>query len=109
MKDRIEIVKGFDKHGAEILKFYVHCDQGRLWLFDKTKTKGVYEYFSGGRSVNELYAYKYKKNNTLNKIVDRLPGYVKYAKQMAAEETAAVISIVYPPEKDDRSFERIIA
>lgn len=86
MKDRIEIVNAYDKDGKEILKFYVHCDLGMLWLFNKPKTKGVLEYFERGRSVNELFEYKYKKNETLNKIITRLPVHIKYAKQIAIEE-----------------------
>ncbi len=41
MKDRIEVVMDYNKQGKEILKFYVHCDLGLLWLFDKPKTRGV--------------------------------------------------------------------
>ncbi len=86
MKDRIEVVMDYNKQGKEILKFYVHCDLGLLWLFDKPKTRGVYQYFAAGRSVNELFEYKYKKNATLNKIITRLPVHIKYAKQIAIEE-----------------------
>lgn len=94
MKDRIEIVNSYDKDGKEILKFYVHCDLGMLWLFNKPKTKGVFDYFEKGRSVNELYKYKYKKNESLNKIISRLPVYIKYAKQIAIEDRSFQIAEV---------------
>ncbi len=94
MKDRIEIVNSYDKDGKEILKFYVHCDLGMLWLFNKPKTKGVFDYFEKGRSVNELYEYKYKKNESLNKIISRLPVHIKYAKQIAIEDHSFQIAEV---------------
>lgn len=94
MKDRIEIRIELNKQGKEILKFYVHCDLGYLWLFNKPKTKGVYDYFANGKSVSELYKHKYRNNEALNKIVDRLPAHVKYAKQLAMEENEPVLAIV---------------
>lgn len=109
MKDRIEIVSELNKHGKEILKFYVHCDLGYLWLFNKPKTKGVYDYFANGKSVSELYKHKYRNNETLNKIVDRLPAHVKYAKQMAMEENEYVLSIVRPNNEKEREFMELTA
>lgn len=103
MKDRIEIVSEL-KQGKEILRFYVHCDFGYLWLFNKPKTKGVYDYFANGRSVSELYKHKYKSNETLNKIVDRLPAHVKYAKQLAMEENEPVLSIVCTYNKKENGY-----
>ncbi len=102
MKDRIEIVNSYDKEGKEILKFYVHCDLGMLWLFNKPKTKGVFDYFEKGRSVNELHEYKYRKNESLNKIINRLPVHIKYAKQMAIEDRSFQIAEV----KSSNSFSR---
>lgn len=95
MKDRIEIVTGHNKQGREILKFYVHCNEGTLWLFDKPKTKGIYRYFSNGKSVNELHEHKYKGNKALNKIIDRLPVYIKYAKEIALEDRTEWLSLSY--------------
>ena len=86
MKDRIEIRKAYGKNGEEILRFYVHCDMGLLWLIDRPKTNSVYRYFAGGRSLNELRSYKYTGDVPLEKLIDRLPSYVKYAKAMALEE-----------------------
>ena len=86
MKDRIEISKVFEAKGNEVIKFYLHCDLGVLWMFNKPFSIGVYEYFHDNVSVTELRSYKYTCNKKLNKIVDRLPAYIKYVKQMAIEE-----------------------
>lgn len=108
MKDRVEIITSTDKEGKEILKFYVHCDMGYLWLFDKTKTKGVYEYFANGRSVNELFKHKYRSNKALNNVVDRLPAYIKFAKQIAYEERAEQLPMIaIKPKKEYEYDERI--
>lgn len=109
MKDRIEIRSELNKQGKEILKFYVHCDLGYLWLFNKPKTKGVYDYFANGKSVSELYKHKYRNNETLNKIVDRLPAHVKYAKQLAMEENESVLSIVRTFNEKEREYMELTA
>ena len=86
MKDRIEIRKVFDEKGNEIIRFYLHCDLGVLWMFDKPFTIGIYKYFRGNRSVCELRSYRYSCNKKLNKLVERLPAYIRYVKQLAIEE-----------------------
>lgn len=98
MKDRIEIKKVAkiepkkNKNGevkyveVEYIKFYLHCDMGVLWMFDKPFSIGVYEYFRDNVSVTELHTYRYTCNKKLNKIVDRLPAHIKYVKQLAIEE-----------------------
>ena len=86
MKDRIEIKEVTDDMDNRIIKFYLHCDLGTLWLFNREYSPGVYDYFRNSVSIAELRAYKYSRNKTLNKIVDRLPVYIRYVKQLAIEE-----------------------
>lgn len=93
MKDRIEISLEKNKNGMNVIMFYVHCDLGRLYLHSWDFSSGVYDYFKNGISSAQLYSHKYKGNKTLNKIVDRIPSYVKYAKQYALEERAYIMKM----------------
>ncbi len=86
MKDKIELKKAYDNKGNEVLHFYVHCDLGTLYLHTWTFSKGVYMYFKDGRSVDELFSYRYTCNKRLNKVVDRLPGYIRFAKRCERDE-----------------------
>lgn len=84
MKDKIEMVKKINNKGEEVISLFLHCEEfGVLWLRDVDFSKGVNEYFSKGRSVSELHNYKYTCNKKLNKIIDRMPAYIKYAKEEA--------------------------
>ena len=52
----------------------------RLFLFYQKFSKGVYEYFKNGRNENELRAFnKWHKNPRLDKTIEKIPMYVKYA------------------------------
>lgn len=52
----------------------------RLFLFSQKFSKGVYEYFKNGRDENELRAFnKWRKNPRLDKTIEKIPMYVKYA------------------------------
>lgn len=61
MKNRI-IVKKTVKSVAEkdyivekeFLDFYLKNNSGEAWLFQQPFSKGVYEWFRGGRSENEI-------------------------------------------------------
>ncbi len=82
MKDRIEMVQKFNDEGKEIISLFLHSGEyGMLFLKDVAFSKTVKEYFVSGRSVSELYCYKYTCNKKLNRIVDRLPADVEQAKK----------------------------
>ena len=62
------------------LNFYMTDRRERLFLFTQEFTKGVYEYFKNGRNENELRAFnKWNKNPRLDKTIEKIPMYVKYA------------------------------
>ena len=102
MKDRIEIAIGFDNKGQKVLNFYVHSDLGRLYLHTWDFSLGVYKYFRNGKSASELFKHRYDRNKALNKIVDRLPAYIKDAKRCAVEEQAyfAARDAAQPQDRD---------
>ena len=67
--------------------FLLTAEYGRLYLCSRAYTPGVYDYFRHGRLESELYAFrKWNRNPRLDKIISRLPAYIKYAVQTAAED-----------------------
>ena len=52
----------------------------RLFLFSQKFSKGVYEYFKNGRDEREIRAFKnWGKNPRLDKTIEKIPMYVKFA------------------------------
>ena len=75
MKNKVYISKN-----DNMLDFYLKTNTGTYFLFKQECTKGVYEYFKNGRSVDELRAYhQWERNKRLDKTVEKLPSYVTYA------------------------------
>ncbi len=85
-KDRIICVTDIDKH-----KFYYQAvgTKERLWLFDTKGFSGsLFEFFRKyGRNLNgigfsmtvkELYEAGNSRNSKISKIMDRIPGQIKY-------------------------------
>ena len=85
LKDRIEMQIVFDNNGNEKIRLNLHtADLGILWLRDVPFSKGVKEYFcQRPRSLNEIKKYKFSSNEKLNKLMERMDSYIKYARQEA--------------------------
>ena len=83
MKQKITVMRE-----EQQLRFYLHtAEYGPLYLFSKDYTPGVYHYFRRGRSVAEIRSYRgWDRNPALDKIVMRIPAYIKYVLMIAAEE-----------------------
>ena len=62
------------------LNFYLTVDGKDYFLYSRPFTKGLYHYFSNGRSVNEIKSYKkWRRNPTLDKTITvTLPKYIDY-------------------------------
>lgn len=81
MKNRINVQR--NNHN---LDFYLCSNNGEFYLFSQDYSKGVYEYFKHGRSVNEIRKFnKWKKNPRLNKTIDRLPQQIQYVEKYVME------------------------
>ncbi len=75
MKNRIEITKKNDQ-----LNFYLVTGEKKIYLFSQEYSKGVYHFFQSGRSESELHKYKlWRKNPRLDKTIEKIPMYVRYA------------------------------
>lgn len=84
MKSRISVQK--DKQN---LDFYLHSNNGEFYLFSQDYSKGVYEYFKNGRSVNEIRKFdKWNKNPRLNKTIERLPKQIQYVEKYVMKQVA---------------------
>lgn len=84
MKNRINVQR--NNHN---LDFYLRSNNGEFYLFSQDYSKGVYEYFKHGRSVNEIRKFnKWKKNPRLNKTIDRLPHQIQYVEKYVMERAA---------------------
>lgn len=81
MKNRIVI-----SYTDNMLHFYLHGDMGCIYLFTQHYTKGVYEFFRGGRAETELFKFKHwDSNSRLSKTIEKIPLYINYAmKEYAA-------------------------
>lgn len=74
MKNKVVVKKANDE-----IKFYLKNDNGEFWLFTQPFSKGVYEWFKGGRSEREIMKFdKWKKNKRLVDTVQRIPREIKY-------------------------------
>lgn len=70
------------------IHFYLTCAAGTGYLFSQRFTKGVYDYFRCGRSLNEVHAFcKWGCNPRSDKTIDKVvnPSYHR----VAMEELAA--------------------
>lgn len=84
MKSRISV-----QRNKQNLDFYLRSNDGEFYLFSQDYSKGVYEYFKNGRSVNEIRKFdKWKKNPRLNKTIDRLPKQILYVEKYVIEKVA---------------------
>lgn len=86
-QDRIICVSN---HGTQRFFYQPYGTHDRHWLFDADFSGSVFHYFKAhGRNlsgpgfsltIREFYQYKYSRGDTkLNKLMDRIPGYVEYA------------------------------
>ena len=74
MKNKILVTKKNDK-----LNFYLLAEGKRHYLFTQAFSKGVYQFFQGGRSEAELHKYKlWHKNPRLDKTIEKIPLYTRY-------------------------------
>lgn len=61
------------------LDFFLVLNNKTIYLFSQNYTKGVYDFFKNGRSVNELKQFKrWKKNPRLDKTIEKIPIYRTY-------------------------------
>ena len=75
MKNRIIIKKENNK-----IHFYLLSNNRELYLFTQYYTKGVYKFFLFGRAENEIMSYKkWNKNLRLDKTIEKIPMYIRYA------------------------------
>ncbi len=80
MKKRIVVIKNMDK-----LDFYLVSKRTNVYLFTQPYTKGVYEFFRGGKSENEVKGYKkWNRNPRLDKTIEKIPLYVRYVTREVA-------------------------
>lgn len=74
MKNKISVTKGDNK-----IHFYLLTENKRYYLFTQSFSKGVYQFFQGGRSESELHKYKnWRKNPRLDKTIEKIPLYTRY-------------------------------
>lgn len=74
MKNKISVTKGDNK-----IHFYLQSGGKRYYLFTQSFSKGVYQFFQGGRSEAELHKYKnWRKNPRLDKTIEKIPLYTRY-------------------------------
>lgn len=74
------------------LHFYVVVrGLGSYYLFSVAFSKGVYEYFVSGRSESEILSFrKWGRNKRLDRIITRLPNYIRFAvKELILDSQAA--------------------
>ncbi len=84
MKNKINV-----QRNNQNLDFYLRSNNGEFYLFSQDYSKGVYEYFKNGRSVNEIRKFnKWKKNPRLNKTIDRLPQQIQYVEKYVVGQVA---------------------
>lgn len=74
MTNKITVSKAND-----MITFYLHSGGKRFFLFVQKYSKGVYDFFAGGRSESEIRNFKaWNKNPRLDKTISKIPLYVKY-------------------------------
>ncbi|MBQ3459005.1 MAG: hypothetical protein IJQ74_04035 [Synergistaceae bacterium] len=74
MTNKITVSKAND-----MITFYLHSGGKRFFLFVQKYSKGVYDFFAGGRSESEIRNFKmWNKNPRLDKTITKIPLYLKY-------------------------------
>ncbi len=74
MKNKILVNKTREK-----LHFYLIAGGKRYYLFTQNFSKGVWQFFQGGRSENELLNFRsWRKNPRLDKTIEKIPMYTRY-------------------------------
>ena len=82
MKNRISIVKRSEQDKIE---FYLTSDKGTNYMFSQRFSKGVYDYFRGGRFEHEILEFnQWDKNPRLDKTIEKLPMYIRYTLKYVA-------------------------
>lgn len=78
------------RSGIDTLNFYLKNRWGTYYMFTQAYTPGVYKYFRGGRSENEIRNFKkWEDNPRLSKTIQRLPGQIEYVmREYAAYDRA---------------------
>lgn len=85
MKTRIIVKRNESDVDNWKIDFYYVMKNQTLYLFSQNYTDGVYDWFKNGRSENELRQFKgWRFNKALNKVVDKIPAYIKYVKKEIA-------------------------
>ncbi len=74
MRTKITIDKGDD-----IIRFYLHLGNRKFFLFAQKYSKGVYDFFAGGRSESEIRNFRlWNRNPRLDKTIAKIPIYTRY-------------------------------
>ena len=74
MKNKITVTKAND-----MITFYLHVGKRRVLRFGKKKRNGVYDFFAGGRSEDEIRNFRmWNRNPRLDKTITKIPLYTKY-------------------------------
>ena len=74
MRTKITIDKGND-----IIRFYLHLGNRKFFLFSQKYSKGVYDFFAGGRSESEIRNFRlWNRNPRLDKTIAKIPIYTRY-------------------------------
>lgn len=82
MKNRIEVT-----HVKDNLLFFLKNKKGSFYLCTTGYSYAVYDYFSSGRSENEVRSFKYwGANRRLRKVMDRLPKAIDYVMKYEVED-----------------------
>ena len=101
IKEKIEMKQKLNNKGEEVISLFLHSEEfGILWLREVKFKKSIKEFFLPGKSVNELYTYKSSCDKTLNKLIDRLPAYIKYAKNDARNDRITSLADRITKDKD---------
>ncbi len=74
MQNKITVSKAND-----MITFYLHVGKKRFFLFVQKYSKGVYDFFAGGRSESEIRNFRmWNRNPRLDKTITKIPLYTKY-------------------------------
>jgi hypothetical protein len=85
MKNRVIIAKE-----NEEIKFYLKNKAGTFWLFTQPFSKGVYEWFKGGRAEGEILSFaKWNRNKRLSDTINRIPREIRYIQKYVMEVECA--------------------
>lgn len=81
--DKITVKNVLLPDGKLMTKFFLDYEKGsHVFVCERRYSKSVYAFFKDGVSMKEVYHFSQyrKRNEKLNKVIDRLPSLVKYAK-----------------------------